>query len=227
MEYRTLTGTGVTVSRATLGSMTFGQQADEATSIRMVEMAIDAGVNFIDTADVYVKGVSEEIVGKAIKGKRDKLVLASKVCNPMGEDKMRDSGLHRWHVIKGVEASLKRLQTDCLDICYLHKPDYATPIQETLAAFDTLVQQGKVMYVGMSNYAAWQVCEALWKSKENRWAPPVVTQVPYNLITRSIDEECVSFINHMKLGLVVYNPLAGGFCNNMPADIKKGFQRAP
>ena len=121
-------------------------------------MALDAGVNFIDEADIYVKGVSEEIVGKALKGKRDRVVLTSKVCNFVGEDKFRDPGLHRWHVIRGVEASLKRLQTDCLDICYLHKPD-KTPIEKTLAAFDTLVQQGKVMYVGMSNYAAWQVCE--------------------------------------------------------------------
>jgi len=210
MEYRTLTGTGITVSRVTLGTMTFGQQADEATSARMIDMALDAGVNFIDEADVYVGGKSEEIVGRALKGRRNRLILASKVCNFSGEDKRKDVGLHRWHVIRGVEANLKRLQTDCLDICYLHKPDYATPIEETLAAFDTLVQQGKVVYVGVSNFASWQVCEAQWKAQENRWAPPVVTQVPYNLITRSIDEEYVSFIKHMKLGMVVYNPLAGG-----------------
>ena len=211
MEYRTLKGTGITVSRVTLGTMTFGQQVDEATAIRMVDMAIDAGVNFIDEADIYVQGKSEEIVGKALKGKRDRVVLASKVCNFVGEDKIKDAGLHRWHVIKGVEASLKRLQTDCLDICYLHRPDGKTPIEETLAAFDTLVQQGKVMYVGMSNFAAWQVCEALWKGQVNRWAPPVVVQVPYNLITRSIDEECVAFCRQMGIGMTVFNPLAGGF----------------
>jgi len=210
MEYQTLRGTGVEISRICLGTMTFGDQADEATAIRMVDTALDAGVNFIDTADIYVKGVSEEIVGKALKGKRDKVVLASKVANFVGEDKRRDSGLHRWHVIKGVEASLKRLQTDCLDIFYLHKPDGNTPIEETMAAFDMLVQQGKVMYVGMSNFASWQVMKALWKCDVHHWAPPVVLQLPYNLITRSIDEECVAFSREMNIGLTVYNPLGAG-----------------
>ena len=210
MEFQTLRGTGITVSRICLGTMTFGDQADEATSIKMVDMAIDAGVNFIDTADAYVKGRSEEIVGKAIKGKRDKVVLASKVANSVGPDKYKDSGLHRWHVIKGVEQSLKRLKTDCLDIFYLHKPDWNTPIEETLAAFDTLVQQGKVMYVGMSNFASWQVMKALWKCDAHHWSPPVVLQLPYNLITRSIDEECVAFSKEMNVGMTVYNPLAAG-----------------
>jgi len=210
MEYRTLRGTGITVSRLSLGTMTFGAQTDEATAMRMVHMAIDAGVNFIDVADVYVGGVSEEIVAKALKGKRNQVVLASKVCNFVGQDRIKDAGLHRWHVIRGVEASLKRLGTDCLDICYLHRPDYHTPIEETLAAFDTLVQQGKVVYVGMSNYAAWQICEALWRCHANRWAPPVVTQVPYNLLTRGIEQELVPFSEEMNVGITVYNPLAGG-----------------
>lgn len=210
MEYRVLRGTGATVSRVCLGTMTFGDQADEATSIRMVNAAIDAGVNFIDTADVYVGGVSEEILGKAIEGKRDGIVLASKVCNPAGPHGDRDAGLHRWHVVRGVEASLKRLRTDCLDICYMHRPDRNTPIEETLAAFDLLVQQGKVNYVGMSNYASWQMMEARLKAQANRWPRPVVMQVPYNLITRSIDEECVEFSEHEGMGMCVYNPLAGG-----------------
>lgn len=210
MEYRVLRGTGIKVSRLSLGTMTFGDQVDEATAIRMVDMAIDAGVNFIDEADIYVGGRSEEIVGKALQGKRHGVVLTSKVCNFVGEDRIKDAGLHRWHVIHGVEASLKRLRTDCLDICYLHRPDNDTPLEETLAAFDTLVQQGKVMYVGMSNYAAWQICEALWKCGVNRWAPPVITQVPYNLVTRSIDDELVPFCQKMGIGITVYNPLAGG-----------------
>jgi aryl-alcohol dehydrogenase-like predicted oxidoreductase len=210
MECRTLRGTGITVSRLSLGTMTFGAQVDETTAMRMVHMAIDAGVNFIDVADVYVGGVSEEIVAKALKGKRNQVVLASKVCNFVGQDRIKDAGLHRWHVIRGVEASLKRLGTDCLDICYLHRPDYHTPIEETLAAFDTLVQQGKVVYVGMSNYAAWQICEALWRCDANRWAPPVVTQVPYNLLTRGIEQELVPFSEVMNVGITVYNPLAGG-----------------
>jgi len=210
MEYRRLRGTGISVSRVSLGTMTFGAQADEATSLRMIDMALDAGVNFIDTADIYVHGRSEEIVGKALQGKRDGVVLASKVANFVGRDKRRDSGLHKWHVMRGCEASLKRLHTDCLDIYYLHKPDNDTPIEETLAAFDRLVQQGKVLYVGMSNFAAWQVCEALWKCDAARWSPPVVTQLPYNLITRGIEEECVACLQKMDIGLTVYNPLAGG-----------------
>ena len=210
MQYQTLTGTGTTVSRISLGTMTFGQQVDEPTAHRMIDMALDTGVNFIDEADIYVKGKSEEIVGRALKGKRHRVVLASKVCNFVGEDKRRDAGLHKWHVIHGVEASLKRLQTDCLDICYMHKPDNRTPIEETLSAFDRLIQQGKVLYVGMSNYAAWQVCQALWKCDVNRWSPPVVMQSPYNLLTRSIDEECVAFCKKMNIGMTVYNPLAAG-----------------
>lgn len=210
MEYRILRGTGATVSRVCLGTMTFGAQADEATSIRMANSALDAGVNFVDTADAYVGGKSEEIVGKAIKGKRDGIILASKVCNEVGPIMNRDGGLHRWHVIKGVEASLKRLQVECLDICYLHKPDRKTPIEETLAAFDTLVQQGKVNYVAMSNFAGWQMMEARLKADTHRWPKPVVMQIPYNLITRSIDEECVEFSQYENMGMCVYNPLAGG-----------------
>jgi aryl-alcohol dehydrogenase-like predicted oxidoreductase len=210
MEYRTLTGTGITVSRACLGTMTFGRETDEPRAIRMVRMALDAGVNFIDEADVYAGSRSETIVGKALEGVRDEVVLASKVANFSGKNRLRDAGLHRWHVIKGVEDSLKRLQTDRLDILYMHRPDYATPIEETLAAFDTLVQQGKVVYVGMSNFAAWQVCEALWRADVGGWAPPVVTQLPYNLITRGIDQECVPFLKKMQMGMTVYNPLAGG-----------------
>ena len=210
MEYRVLRGTGATVSRVCLGTMTFGDQADEATSIRMVDAAIEAGVNFIDTADTYVGGRSEEILGKAIKGKREGIVLASKVCNEVGPIKNRDGGLHRWHVIKGVEASLMRMQVECLDICYMHNPDRKTPIEETLAAFDTLVQQGKVNYVAMSNFASWQMMEARLKADIHHWAKPVVMQIPYNIITRSIDGECVEFSQYENMGICSYNPLAGG-----------------
>lgn len=211
MEYRTLTGTGVTVSRASLGTMTFGNETDEATAIRMTHMALDAGVTWVDTADAYTMGRSEEIVGKALVGKRDDVVLASKVFNYAGGNLRRDVGLHRWHVIDGVERSLRRLNTDRLDILYMHRPDYATPIEETLAAFDTLVEQGKVIYVGMSNYASWQLCEARLKAEMHRWAPPVVTQVPYNLLTRRIEQELLPFCREFKMGVTVYNPLAGGY----------------
>jgi aryl-alcohol dehydrogenase-like predicted oxidoreductase len=224
MKYRTLTGTGTTVSRVCLGTMTFGDQVEEADAIKMVHRAMDAGVNFIDTADIYTGGASETIVGKALKGKRDGVVLASKVANQVGQYKMKDRGLHRWHVIRGVEASLKRLDTDCLDICYLHKPDYNTPLEETLAAFDQLVQQGKVVYVGMSNFAAWQVCHGRWICDRRNFSPPVVTQQVYNLITRGIEQEFVPFISELGIGLTVYNPLAGGLLtgkhrrDGVPAD---------
>lgn len=210
MKYRTLTGTGATVSRVCLGTMTFGDQVDEAESIKMVHRALDAGVNFIDTADVYTKGASETIVGKALKGKRNGVVLASKVANQSGQYKLKDTGLSRWHVINGVEACLKRLDTDCLDICYLHKPDYKTPLEESMAAFDQLVRQGKVMYVGMSNYAAWQVCQARWICDKRNYSPPVVTQNVYNLLARGIEQEFVPFIRDLGIGFTVYNPLAGG-----------------
>jgi len=210
MEYRTLTGTGITVSRVCLGTMTFGREAEEATATQMLHMALDAGVNFVDTADVYAEGRSEEILGRALQGVRDGIVLASKVANPSGQYKLRDSGLHRWHIIKGVEDILGRLQTDRLDILYMHRPDRATPMEETLSAMDRLVQQGKVMYVGMSNFASWQVMDAIWQARTHGWALPVVTQYPYNLITRSLDEEATEFLKTERIGLTVYNPLAGG-----------------
>jgi aryl-alcohol dehydrogenase-like predicted oxidoreductase len=210
MQYRTLTGTGVKASRISLGTMTFGGQVNEADSIEMIDRSLDAGVNFIDTADIYNNGVSETILGKAIKGKRDGLIVASKVRGQVGEYEDKDVGLHRWHVLRGVEASLKRLQTDCLDICYLHAPDYETPIEETLAAADQLVRDGKVIYIGVSNYAAWQMCRALWICDRNNLHAPVLTQVVYNLLTRVIEQECLPFCRELGVGVTVYNPVASG-----------------
>lgn len=210
MQYRTLTGTGATVSRICLGTMTFGAQANEADSISMVHRAMDAGVNFIDTADIYNKGVTETILGKALRGRRDGVVLASKVCNAMGPDPYKDAGLSRWHTMRGVDACLKRLDTDCLDIVYLHRPDYRTPLEESMAAADDLVRQGKAIYVGMSNYAAWQVCRAAWLSDRRGLHAPVVTQCVYNLLTRGVEQELIPFCRDLKIGMTVYNPLAGG-----------------
>jgi aryl-alcohol dehydrogenase-like predicted oxidoreductase len=198
--------------------MTFGAQTDEPTARRIVDVALDAGINFVDTADVYVGGASEEIVGRALKGKRDKVVLASKVRNLIGEDKHRDAGLHRWHIIHGVEASLKRLGVDCLDICYMHAPDRNTPIEESLAAFDTLVQQGKVMYVGMSNFASWRICRAKWVADVGRYPHPVVTQVPYSLLARGIEQELLPFAIEMDVGVTCYNPLAAGLLTGKHRD---------
>jgi len=210
MEYRTLTGTGATVSRICLGTMTFGGQVDESDAIRMTHRALDAGVNFVDTADMYTDGLSEIITGKALKGKRDGVVLATKVGNQVGPHELKDDGLTRWHIINGVEASLKRMDVECIDIYYLHIPDYNTPLEETLAAFDHLVRQGKIMYVGMSNFASWQSCQALWICEKNNFSPPVVTQHVYNLVTRGIEQELIPSCRELGLGLTVYNPLAAG-----------------
>jgi aryl-alcohol dehydrogenase-like predicted oxidoreductase len=176
----------------------------------MVHRALHAGVNFIDTADVYNQGVSETITGKALKAKRNGVVLASKVGNAVGPHELKDRGLTRWHIIHAVEASLKRLQTDRLDIYYLHTPDYNTPIYESLAAFDQLIRQGKVVYVGISNYASWQICHALWLCDKHSLSPPVVTQVPYNLLTRGIEQELLPMCREFSIGVTVYNPLAAG-----------------
>src|SRR5918999_6279048 len=178
MEYRTLTGTGALVSRISLGSFfTFGGQLPEADAIRMVHRSIDAGINFIDTADVYGRGESETILGKALEGKRDGVVLATKVRNAVGDHKLKDAGLTRWHIKRGVEAALKRLRTDCVDVLYFHSPDYKTPLEESLAAADLLVRDGKVLYLGMSNYAAWQIGKAQAIAERDRLlSKPVVAQ---------------------------------------------------
>src|SRR5688572_22179336 len=211
MEYRTLTGTGAVVSRISLGSFfTFGGQLPEADAIRMVHRSIDAGINFIDTADVYGRGASETILGKALEGKRDGVVLATKVRGNMGPDKYRDIGLNRWHIMHGVEASLKRLRTNCLDILYFHSPDYTTSLEESLAAADLLVRQGKVLYLGLSNYAAWQVGQARCLAERHGLQQPVVTQVLYNLLNRAIETEFLPFCRSAGVGVTVFNPLAAG-----------------
>jgi aryl-alcohol dehydrogenase-like predicted oxidoreductase len=210
VEYRYLTGTGVKVSRLCLGAMTFGAQVEQAEANRMIHAALDSGINIIDTADVYNQGRSEQIVGEALVGRRERVVLVSKVRGRAGADPYKDEGLHRWHILRGVEASLKRLQTDCLDVLFLHRPDNNTPLEETLAAVDQLQRQGKIIYYGMSNYAAWQVSEARWLADRFRFQRPAVTQVPYNVLTRGIESELIPFCRAKNVGITVYNPLAGG-----------------
>ena len=171
MEYRTLPNTGLKVSRVSFGTMTFGSQADEESARRMIDLCLDAGINFIDTANIYNKGLSETIVGKLLKGRRDKVVLATKVRGKMG-DAPDESGLSRAAIQKAIDASLQRLQTDYVDLYYLHQPDYDAPIEETLAAMDELVRAGKVRYPAVSNYAAWQVAEIHCISQKNGYQPP-------------------------------------------------------
>jgi 1-deoxyxylulose-5-phosphate synthase len=189
--------------------MTFGSQVDETAAIRIVDKCLDLGVNFFDTANVYNNGASEAIVGKALKGRREKLVLASKVRGKMG-DGADQNGLSRTAIARGIEDSLRRLQTDYLDLYYLHQPDYAVPIDESLEAMDRLVKQGKVRYPASSNYSGWQVCQMQWIAGKNGYKPAAVTQPMYNLLARGIEQEYLPMCKEFGVSTVVYNPLAGG-----------------
>ncbi len=216
MDYRTLPNTDLKVSRVSFGVMTFGSQTDEATARRMVDLCIDSGVNFFDTANVYNKGLSETITGRLLKGRRGKVVLASKVRGKMG-DGPDESGLSRAAILKAIDGSLERLQTDCIDIYYLHQPDYKVPIEETLAAMDELVKAGKVRYPAVSNFAAWQVAEMHCISQKNGYKPPFVSQPMYNLLARAIEDEYLPFCKRYGVAVVPYNPLAGGLLTGKQA----------
>jgi aryl-alcohol dehydrogenase-like predicted oxidoreductase len=210
MDYRRLGRSGLKVSEICLGTMTFGNGADEAEAARMVHAAFDAGVNFFDTANSYVGGVSETMLGHALKGRRSDAVVASKVFNPMG-GRPNDSGMSRLHIKQQVEDSLRRLQTDYIDIYYIHHVDLQTPLEEMLRAFDDLVRQGKILYTACSNYEVWRMMEALWISDSNGWARFDAYQPQYSLVVRDIDEELVPACEAKGLGLVVWSPLAGGY----------------
>ena len=209
MEYRSLQHTGLKVSRASFGTMPFGKQSDQATSTRMVDQCLDAGVNFFDTANMYNLGRAEEVLGRALGPRRSQVVLASKVRYRMG-DAPDDSGLGRAAIRKALEASLRRLGTDYLDLYYLHWPDYDTPVEETLEAMEEAVRSGKVRYPAISNYAAWQVAEIFCIAGKKGYRPPCVSQPMYNLLARAIEDEYLPFARQYGVSLVVYNPLAGG-----------------
>jgi aryl-alcohol dehydrogenase-like predicted oxidoreductase len=213
MKCRPLGRSGLMVTELCLGTMVFGDEArgtDEPTAIRMIHQFLDAGGNFIDTADVYVGGYSEEITGKALKDRRDRVVLATKVRFAMGDDP-NDVGLSRRHVIAGCEASLRRLGTDHVDLLYVHMWDPVTPIEETLRALDDLVTAGKVRYIGVSNFKAWQVMKALAVSDACGWARFIAAQYQYSLVVRDIEREFVSLFEAEELGQVPWGPLGGGF----------------
>lgn len=209
MLYRRLSKTNLNVSRVCLGTMTFGGQLDEKSSEQLVHFCIDKGVNFFDTANVYGKGLSEEILGKIIRGCREKVVLATKVCGRMGDDP-NQAGLSSKAIVRAVEESLSRLQTDYLDIYYFHQPDYSVAIEESLEAADRLFGEGKIRYLGISNYAAWQVSELLSTARMNKWIAPNISQPMYNLLARGIEQEYIPMARELDVGMVVYNPLAGG-----------------
>jgi aryl-alcohol dehydrogenase-like predicted oxidoreductase len=217
MEYRTLGASGLRVSVLTMGTMTFGGrdkfQQVGSTGVEearlQVDMCLDAGVNLIDTADVYSDGLSEEIVGQVLKGRRDEVLLATKVRMPMG-DGPNDAGLSRHHIISGCEDSLRRLGTDHIDLYQVHEWDGHTPLEETLDALDQLVRAGKVRYVGASNYASWQLMKALGTAERHNLPRFVSQQIYYSLQARDAEYELVPLAVDQGLGVLVWSPLAGG-----------------
>ena len=209
MDYVQFGRTGIRVSKLCLGTMTFGKEADEPTSVTIMNRAWEAGINFFDTANVYNKGASEEILGRWIGDHREALVLASKVHGPTGPGP-NDRGSSRRNIILGVEKSLKRLKTDWLDILYLHLWDDTTPLDESLAALDTLVRQGKVLYCGVSNFAAWQTMKAVAIAQARNLAPIVCIQPMYNLVKRQAEVELLPLAMSEGLAVCPYNPLAAG-----------------
>ena len=210
MEYRRLGKTGLMVSELCLGCMTFGRELDEEGSKEIVGRFLGAGGNFIDTADVYAEGVSEEITGRAIKEVREDVVLATKVRFPMG-DGPNDLGLSRKHVVAGCEASLRRLGTEYIDLYQVHMWDAATPLEETLSALTDLVRQGKVRYIGVSNFTGWQLMKALRVSELKGLEGFVSLQPQYSLVERNIEREVLPVCREEGLGVIPWSPLGGGF----------------
>jgi len=210
MHYRSLGRSGLQVSVIGLGTNQFGGKVDQDSVNAIIAGALDLGINFIDTADVYQQGRSETTLGVALQGKWDKVVLATKAFNPMG-DGPNDKGVSRYHLINAVEASLRRLQSDHIDLYQMHRWDAATPIEETLRALDDLVRSGKVRYIGASNYMAWQLAHANLLAECNHWTPFVSIQNHYHMFERALEREMIPFCNAHNVGILPYFPLAGGF----------------
>jgi len=215
MRYCLLGRSGLLVSELALGTMVFGEESQRSTTPEEAEKIIhrflDAGGNHIDTANVYAGGRSEEIVGKAIQGKREQVVLATKVRFRSGGDGPNDQGLSRYHIMQSVENSLERLATETIDLLYMHSWDPLTPIEESLRAFDDLVTAGKVRYIGVSNFKAWQVMKSLGVSDSNGWARFVAAQYQYSLVVRDIEPEYVDLCLSEGVGITPWGPLGGGF----------------
>jgi len=212
MKLRPLGRTGVQVSPLCLGAMMFGPWGndDRADSTRIIHRALDAGINFVDTADVYSNGVSEEIVGEALQSRRDDVILATKFFMPMGEDPNSRGGSRRW-IIREVENSLRRLGTDYIDLYQVHRPSPDTDVEETLGALTDLVRAGKVRYIGSSSYSGSQIVEAQWASRERRLERFVTEQPPYSILVRGIEEDVLPTTQRYGMGTLTYSPLAGGW----------------
>lgn len=203
MEFRQLGNSDLNVSSIGLGSVTFGREIDLETSFSILDYAMDKEINLIDTAEVYSAGGSEEVLGHWLSrnGNRQKVVLATKIAPPLGRER----------VLQFADDSLRRLQTDIIDLYQLHAYDDSTPFEETLDALNTLVEQGKVRYVGSSNFASWQLCKALWIADVNGWAPMVSVQPNYNVAIRDIEAEVLPFCADQNIGVISYSPLGAGF----------------
>jgi aryl-alcohol dehydrogenase-like predicted oxidoreductase len=212
MEHRPLGRTGVQVSKLCLGTMMFGVwgNSDHDDSIRIIHRALDAGVNFVDTADIYSAGESEEIVGKALKGRRDDVVLATKFFMPMGEAPNRGGTSRRW-IITAVEDSLRRLGTDWIDLYQVHRPAPGVDMEETLGALTDLITQGKVRYIGSSSYSGAEIVEAQWVSRDRGLARFRTEQPPYSLLTRQIETDVLPAVQRHGMGTLTYSPLGGGW----------------
>jgi aryl-alcohol dehydrogenase-like predicted oxidoreductase len=221
VNYRLLGRSGVRVSQRCFGTMSFGGDADEAMSGRMYRACRDAGINFFDTADQYNKGRSEEILGELARGHRDELVIATKSFNPMGED-VNARGNSRRHITRAIERSLKRLQTDRVEVLYLHQQDPLTPLEESMRALEDLVRAGKVLYPGLSNHAAWQAQAALGLQEQRGWARLQAIQPMYSLVKRQAEVEILPQAQANGIGAVPYSPAGGGLLSGKYAEQQSG-----
>ncbi len=216
MQVKRLGRTGLKVTEICMGTMTFGNQAPEEIAHAILDRALEAGVNFVDTADIYpipgsikTAGRTEEVVGRWLKGKRQRVVLATKCGNRVGPEP-NDQGLSRQHILDAVDASLRRLQTDCIDLYQVHWPDPDTPLEETMRALDDLVRWGKARYIGCSNFEAWRLCKALWISDRLHLSRFDSVQPPYSLLARDFERELLPLCSEEGIGVITYSPLAGG-----------------
>lgn len=219
MEYRKFGRTGIKVSPLCLGTMNFGYRTDETDGIAIVHAALDAGINFIDTANIYGRpahgsmdglGASESIVGKSLPGKRDRVILATKVSSPWYFRDINSQGLNRKHIMEMVEGSLKRLQTDYIDLYQMHVPDTETPVDEILRTMDDLVRSGKVRYIGTSNHASWQIMDLLWEADKRNSVPVISEQPLYNMLLRANERELIPMAIKHNIALMPWSPLGSG-----------------
>lgn len=220
MEYRLLGRTGLKVSPLCMGTMSFGGDADDDQSARMYTACRERGINFFDSADAYNKGRAEQVLGRLMAAERDDLVIASKCFNPVAAD-VNSGGGNRRHLPRAVEASLKRLGTDRLDILLMHQWDHNTPLDDTLRGLEDLVREGKVIYLGASNYAAWQVAKALGIAGHRQWSRLDVIQPMYNLVKRQVETELLPLARAEKLGVMTYSPVGGGLLSGKYGRVKR------